>query len=311
MSLTICLTHDVDRVYKTYQYLTQDVRKLELRRLRTLVNGESPYWCFDRLRKLEDRHGVRSSFFFLEESIPVQWFSPRSIMLGAGRYSFADRKVATVIRELDADGWDVGLHGSYRSYRSLPLLKREKERLEQVLGREVIGIRQHHLNLDIPETWRLHQEAGLRYDASYGLKRAIGFANGAYQPFVDESSGILVIPLALMECFLFGAAARDVEAAWRLTLKLLDEAEAQNAVFVVLWHQRMFNTEEFPGHATIYERLIVECRQRGARFRTCGEVYEEWRESAITWRALPLQSSAAAAIPVGAAGSPVLPGSHA
>jgi peptidoglycan/xylan/chitin deacetylase (PgdA/CDA1 family) len=275
MAFTICLTHDVDRVYKTFQYLTHDVRQMKLARLRTLFTGESPYWGFDRIRRMEDRHGVRSSFFFLEETIPVQWFSPRSIMLGAGRYSLNDRKVANVIRELDANGWEVGLHGSYLSFRSVELLRREKERLEQVLSREVLGTRQHHLNLDVPGTWHLHRQAGLRYDSSYGLKHAIGFPNGMYRPFVDEASGMYIIPLALMECFLFAAARHDVETAWKLVIRLLDEAEANDGVFVVLWHQRMFNAEEFPGYSVVYERLIREGLSRGARFATCGDLYAD------------------------------------
>jgi hypothetical protein len=84
---------------------------------------------------------------------------------------------------------------------------------------------------------------------------------------------MFVIPLALMECFLFDAARHDVETAWKLVLGLMDEAEANGAVFVVLWHQRMFNSEEFPGYAIVYERLIREGLSRGARFATCGEVH--------------------------------------
>jgi len=271
----VSLTHDVDRVFKTFQYITHDVRRRRWRNLRTLFSGESPYWGFDRLRRIEERHGVRSTFFFLEESRPVRWTSPTSWKLGLGRYRFSHPRVRGVIQELDRDGWDIGLHGSYDSYRSLDLLRREKESLESVLDHPVVGIRQHYLNLDVPGTWLLQREAGFLYDASYGRKEDIGYPNGAYQPFVNAQSGMVVIPLALMECYLFARAGHEVENAWRLSLRIIDEAEARGALFTILWHQRMFNEEEFPGYATVYERIIEECRARGARFVTCQEIHDD------------------------------------
>jgi peptidoglycan/xylan/chitin deacetylase (PgdA/CDA1 family) len=272
---TVCLTHDVDRVYKTYQYLTHDVRRGRLRGLRTLLTREEPYWCFPRIMEMEARHGVRSTFYFLEETIPPDWLRPSSWKLSFGRYGFRDPRVSAVIRELDAGGWEVGLHGSYRSYRDGALLAREKDSLEQVLGREVAGIRQHYLNLDVPDTWKLQRAAGLRYDASLGLRQDIGFPGGRRHPFTDPESGMFVIPLALMEGFLMNRAGRDVERAWALTLPLLDEAQAHGATFVALWHPHLYNEDDFPGLAPLYERLVAECRARGARFRTCGQVWAE------------------------------------
>ncbi|HWK90349.1 MAG TPA: hypothetical protein VNP72_10145, partial [Longimicrobium sp.] len=198
--LTVCLTHDVDRVYKTYQYLTHDVRQGKLRRLRTLLTGERPYWTFDAIMEMEDRHGARSTFFFLEESIRARLLSPSSWKLAFGRYHFRDRRVAPLIRTLAEHGWEVGLHGSYQSYRDGALLRREKESLESVLGRPVLGIRQHYLNLDVPTTWQLQRDAGLVYDASFGKKPGIGYRDDRLYPWFDDASGMCVIPLALMEC---------------------------------------------------------------------------------------------------------------
>jgi peptidoglycan/xylan/chitin deacetylase (PgdA/CDA1 family) len=278
----VCLTHDVDRVYKTFQYVTHDLRRARWRNLHTLFTGESPYWGFDRLRRIEERLGVRSTFFFLEETMPVRWMSPSDWKLGLGRYRFSDPRVKQVIRDLDRDGWDIGLHGSYFSYRREDLLWREKERLESVLGRSVSGIRQHYLNLDVPGTWLLQRNVGFGYDASYGKKDSIGFLDGAYHPFVHQESGLIVIPLALMECYLFAQAGHRVEDAWRLSLDLIDEAECRGALFTILWHQRMFNEQEFPGYAPIYERIVRECQARGARFVTCQAIYEQMLASVGT-----------------------------
>jgi peptidoglycan/xylan/chitin deacetylase (PgdA/CDA1 family) len=272
--LTVCLTHDVDRVYKTYQYLTHDVRHGALGRLRTLFNGERPYWQFERICAMEDRVGARSTFFFLEETIRPTW-KPSSWKLAFGRYRFTDRSVAELIRALDAQGWEVGVHGSYNSYRSLELLRQEKASLEAVLGKPVLGIRQHYLNLDVPGTWRLQREAGFRYDASFGKRRGIGYRDGRRHCFVDPSSGMFVVPLSLMECYLFADAGHNVERAWSLTHELIDEAQANGAVLSVLWHPHMYYEAEFPGYAEIYQRLLAECASRGARFATCAQLYAE------------------------------------
>jgi len=279
--LKICLTHDVDRTRKTFQYLTHDIRNLRFGKLRTLVNGAQPYWQFERIMEIEESFGVRSTFFFLHESLPFEPFNPSNWKLSLGRYLLREPELKRIIRELDAGGWEIGLHGSYNSYRNLGLLKDEKALLEDVLGKQVMGIRQHYLNLNIPETWLLQREAGLEYDASYGKKQEIGYLNKQYRPFTDDESGMYVIPLALMESYLFLKAGNNPKRAWALTEQLMDEAEQHNAVFTVLWHQRMFNEEEFPGYAEVYRKIIKEGKRRNAEFITCRNLYLLEHDSVI------------------------------
>jgi hypothetical protein len=83
-----------------------------------------------------------------------------------------------------------------------------------------------------------------------------------------------------MEAYLFPAAHHNVERAWEMTLPLIEEAERNQAVLTVLWHPHEYNDEEYPGYATIYERIIRECYARGARFRTCLDLYNE-HQSAV------------------------------
>ena len=274
--LKICLTHDVDRTRKTFQYITHDLRKLRFGKLRTLVNGTRPYWQFEHIMEIEESFGVRSTFFFLHESLPFEPFNPSNWKLSLGRYSLDKPDIKRIIRKFDAGGWEIGLHGSYNSYKNIKLLIDEKSILEDVLGKKVTGIRQHYLNLNIPETWILQREAGFEYDASYGKKRGIGYLNNRYRPFADESSGMYIIPLALMECYLFSEAKNDPERAWSITKSLMDEAEQNDAVFTVLWHQRMFNEEEFTGYAEVYRRIIAEGKQREANFVLCRDLYHEY-----------------------------------
>ena len=277
MSFTVCLTHDVDRIRKTYQYVTHDIRKGRFSNIRTLFNGSLPYWTFEKIMAIEEMYDVRSTFYFLNETIPFKPFSPSNWKLSLGRYRVNEPSVVSLMRELDAGGWEIGVHGSYNSYKDLNLLKDEKAAVEDALGKEAPGIRQHYLNLEIPGTWKLQHQAGFRYDASFGLNKGVGYRDGRYHPFTDTESGMYVIPLAIMECYLFGTSGNDPETIWKNTLRVIDEAQQHNGVLTILWHPHMFCKEDFPGYTEVYQRMIEETKERGAEFLTCRELWEKER----------------------------------
>ena len=52
-NFTVCLTHDVDRVYKSYQYLTHDLAKLKLLNFGNLLRKKNPYWNFQKIISIE------------------------------------------------------------------------------------------------------------------------------------------------------------------------------------------------------------------------------------------------------------------
>lgn len=270
-SFTICLSHDVDRVRKTYQYLTHDCRRGRIRNLAAVRFREEPYWNFERIAAIEDRYGVRSTWFFLEESIPFSFLRPRGWKLSLGRYSVKEPDVRAVMRWLNSGGWEIGLHGSYLSYRDGALLKAEKEAIEESLGEPVRGIRQHYLNLDVPETWKLQRRAGLEYDASFGYRRGLGWRGGRMRPFHDSASGMWIHPLTIMECNLLTEAAGSWERAWLTVLEFMEQAERECGLLSVLWHPHFFCERDFPGYTLMYERIIREGIARGADFKTCEE----------------------------------------
>ena len=79
--LKIALTHDVDRVVKTYQYITHPLKKLLNGNLNEFsyqlksILIKNPYWCFPEIIKIENEYNVKSTFFFLHESIPFDLFN--------------------------------------------------------------------------------------------------------------------------------------------------------------------------------------------------------------------------------------------
>ncbi|WP_256300965.1 polysaccharide deacetylase family protein [Haloarchaeobius salinus] len=277
----LLLTHDVDRPYKTYQSLYYGLRDREPAQLLELLYGENPFWTFDSLRDLEDDLGVRSAFYFMQErpltDLPVRrWIDPESWRLFCGRYSLDDPDIVALIRSLAMDEWEIGLQGSYHSYRDRDRLEREKLRLESILDRPVLGGRQHYLNLDEPATWRHQRAVGMRYDATPGSSATFGFGGeyGIRRPFDDE---FVVFPLTVMETAL-PDPGDEFDRAWGVLDDLLDEAVANDAVMNVLWHPRFFTEADFPGHTRLYRRLVEEALERGAWVGPPGRLYEqlEW-----------------------------------
>jgi peptidoglycan/xylan/chitin deacetylase (PgdA/CDA1 family) len=277
LRLTVALSHDVDRTYKSYQFVTKAVQSLLSGKIKQAfyhkfsIFMKNPYWNFRRIVAIEKALGVKSTFFFLDESIKFRPSRPSNWGLSLGRYKIDSSKVAEEIRWLDRNGWEIGLHGSYLSYRSSRLLKREKSKLENILGHEIHGIRQHFLNIN-QETWKLQYEAGFGYDASFGFTRDIGFKDDRYLPFfpLEGNEEFLVIPMAIMdECLM---NKKDIRKQY---LELVDKAEKNNGVLVLNWHQRIFNEKEYPGYSQVYEEIIQECRKRNARFALLGDIYRE------------------------------------
>lgn len=268
-TFALCLTHDVDRPYKTPTHALAGALEGRARyHLGTLRRPDNPYWTFPDLMDLESSLGVRSAFYLLNEpnllvERPMhEWVEPAAWVQHHFRYDVRSPDIARLVGALDAGGWEVGLHGSYHTDRDQDRLAHELTVLESVLGHPVVGGRQHYLRLSIPETWASHRRLGLRYDASLGSSREVGFRDG-YRPLAPFDDAFLVFPLTLMEVALEGVAD-TLAGRWAACESLLEEAAANRAVMTVLWHPRFFNEAEFPGYRRLYRRLVERALELGA-----------------------------------------------
>lgn len=280
----LCLTHDVDRPYKTFQSPYYAVKERDVSHLRSLASSERPYWQFEEIMELEEELGVRSTFFFLNEKQlfrdkkPLDWVKPKNWKLFTGRYDITDEEVVDVIQTLDESGWEIGLHGSYESYKDIERLRYEKETLEVILGHEIAGGRQHYLNLEQPKTWEYHQEIGLQYDASLGSSTTFGF-NSYYELLHPLNNDFVVFPLTAMETAIMNASSK-VEAVKTKCYRLLEEARDNNAIMTILWHPRFFNELEFGRYREVFIYIVNTAKEMNAWIGPCGEYYTLSKEDA-------------------------------
>lgn len=271
----VCLTHDVDRVLKTYQYLTHFIKYLEKKDFFGAVNqiqsiskklrGTEPYWNFERIMEMEKECGVKSTFFFLNEQEKVKLFSPSEWKLYLGRYNIKDPDIVEMMNRLDGGGWEIGIHGSYNSYNDPKRLEKEKIVLEELLGKKIHGISQHYLNFNIPETWIYYEKLGLVYSTTMGFVSGVGFRLGTshpYRPFNPEDGkhiDLWELPITIMDNVL----THD-NSGWDEIINSLDIVEKYNGVLLLRWHQRVFNEHEFPGRLGAYKKLIEICKEKNA-----------------------------------------------
>jgi peptidoglycan/xylan/chitin deacetylase (PgdA/CDA1 family) len=283
----LCLTHDVDRVHKTYQYFTHLIKHLikgnfsfalnQIKSLFEKLDGNDPYWNFEKIMNLEKRFDVRSTFFILNEEEKPRPFDLKSWVLFSGRYRINDPKIIKILKEMHENGWEIGVHGSYYSYADKLRLGREKDEIEALIGDGIGGVRQHYLNLEIPRTWRLQEEVGFKYDSTLCVKDDVGFRWGTcfpFHPFDSESGkklGLLEIPLIIIDGSVF--KKRD---AWKECEEIIDIVEKFGGVLTVLWHQRAFNENEFQGWSEVYEKLVRTCIRKNAWITTADKIESWW-----------------------------------
>ncbi len=265
----IWLSHDVDRVQKTiFHSIYYFFKERKFSHLQDIFSKNNPYWNFDRIMALEGQYNAKSTFFFLNETMKADILQPKSYILAKGRYDITSPKIKQIIKAIDKNGWEVGLHGSYQSFLDKELLTREKRTLEEVIGHEIGGIRQHYWNNVIPKTWAIQRSIGLKYDATFATKDDIGFRENIYYPFRPFDDDFLVIPTVIMEYYLFNKADGNVDVAKKMINDLIDFCKNKRAVFSVLWHPHFINPKEFPDLYNLYEYLLKRASEEGGYFIT-------------------------------------------
>jgi peptidoglycan/xylan/chitin deacetylase (PgdA/CDA1 family) len=273
----VCLTHDIDFVYPEKMYTIVetakafakgnliDAVKMPFSRISKKCN---PYWNFREIMELEAKYDAKSSFYFL------------ALNPGENDFNYKIEDLEAELKFISDQGWEVGLHGGYESYKSLEDLKEKKYRIEKVLGKQVIGYRNHYLRFKVPDTWELLSKAGFKYDTTFGYHDCAGFRNGLCHPFrpfnrnTGEQIDILELPLIIMDRTLLKDYMRlDVKKAWELIKRLIDKVEQYNGVVTVLYHNNTLNEGE---NRKCYEKLLKYASSKKAWITSGEEICNWW-----------------------------------
>ena len=98
--LKIALSHDIDRIDKSYQRITHSIKsimKMDFKSVVFHLFSRNTYWGFDEIIHIESKYNVRSTHFFLNESIKLNLLKKPTYKLSLGRYSIYDNRIKEVI----------------------------------------------------------------------------------------------------------------------------------------------------------------------------------------------------------------------
>ena len=152
---------------------------------------------FDKILRLKKEYNVKTVFFFL-----------------IGDYSTFDTNVSAsktkyklLIKEM-VDYARVGLHPSYFTMKNVALLKKEKERLENITNMPVTSSRQHYLRFSLPETYQHLIDLEVEEDYSMGYASNVGFRASTCTPFYfydlynEKATDLKIYPFYVMDATL-------------------------------------------------------------------------------------------------------------
>jgi len=279
----VLLSHDVDLWRKrTARQLAKELLRSATApgRLgavaRAFCRGPDPWSDLDAIADLEQARGMHSTFFLLPGRPDRQAGGVRVV----GGYGADAGAVEATARRLVARGWEVGLHGSFDSFRSADALAAERQDVEALAGAPVTGCRQHFLRFDRLQTWRRQVEAGLRYDASLGYHDVDGYRCGfsyPFHPFDGEELPLLELPLVVMDGALLERQGLGAEAAWQRVRGYLERTAADGSLCSLLWHSHYFCELDAPGYRGVYERALDWIRAHRGWGASAREICEWWR----------------------------------
>jgi len=136
----------------------------------------------------------------------------------------------------------IGLHPSYQSLDNEEMIKKEKAKLENRIGRDITESRQHFLRFSLPETYRILQSIGIEKEYSMGFHDEVGFRSGTAYPhsFYDlrknEELTIEIFPLTLMDSAMKNYLMFSPEQGTEVVCQLLSDMESTGGFFTTVWH---------------------------------------------------------------------------
>jgi hypothetical protein len=300
---TACLTHDIDfvairdhfldRAFFGYLYrasfgsLKKHLRgEMSLRQLAKnwLSIASLPlvylgllkdFWDpFDRYTEIEKGD---SSTFFIIPFKNVDGYLAGNASGAHRRTKYDCDDVEGAIRKLLLNGKEVGVHG-LDAWHDATRGAMELARLRRITLQERPGIRMHWLLFE-EGSWRKLEEAGFRYDSTFGYNDAVGFRAGTTQAYVPPGTARIVeLPLHIQDTALFYGRRLNLsraEARQRCA-EVLTHARHHGGVVTVLWHDRSAAPER--QWEWLYESMLEDFRS-GDTWITSAEKVVKWFET--------------------------------
>ena len=239
----IFLSHDIDDIDISSKQILRSIIPYPIYRdhlgfikfVSSYLKKERPYINFKKIIEIEKKYDATSTFFFLASKEDI-----------FGKKYHLD-EIQNEISHIINNKGEIGLHTGFYTFDDLQEIKIEKEKLEEISGKRIVGVRNHVFRFKIPRTWRLLSKAGFEYDTSFGYFDRIGFRNGMCHPFQpydlleNKIIDILELPPCVIDILMFSYMKINASKAWRYIKNLIDIIEKLGGVLSIIWHNWTFS----------------------------------------------------------------------
>ena len=224
-------------------------------RLLTLLNlKKDSYNTFEKIIALKQKYNLKMLFFFL-----------------IGDYTTFDKNISaynsnyqSLIKSV-ADYSTVGLHPSYFAHKNIDKLKREKQRLENIINTPVNSSRQHFLRLGIPETYQHLLDLDIYEDYTMGYEKLVGFRASTCTPFYfydldfEIQTPLKIFPFAFSDITLKNARSLDNKESLEAMKRLKEKVQEVNGTFVAIFHNESFSESgDWEGWSRLFEKVMTK-----------------------------------------------------
>jgi len=258
-------TIDVDHVYrflgKSKIYMMAKVAahifKAEFTEARKIANvllyrENDPYQQFSYLNDIHK--GLKSKYILFMHVGPFGKYDRKNIYPLYSFYKYLRKENHSYI---------IGIHPSYKASFCAKRIKKEKSRLEKCLHYPITYNRNHYLRIQIPSSYRILNDLGIKHEYSLGYAGMYGFRAGTCHPFYfydiekDKTSKMKIHPNIVMDGTLNYYLKKNPEEAIAICNEMANICHSVNGEYVMLWHNNsLANMDEWKGWNTVFEKAI-------------------------------------------------------
>jgi hypothetical protein len=209
-----------------------------------------PFYTFDWYLDECEKSGHKAAFYFIADH------SGGAI---DGSYHIEEPRILALLRKISERGHEIGMHGSYNTFRDPAQLRHERKSLllacqKAGIDAMISGNRQHYLRWDTSETPEHLEAAGFEYDTSGSYADRPGFRFGTSQTFPmwgwQRMSPLKLWqqPLIMMEQSVMSPKYMGLsqqEECLGLLLDLKQKSLSNGGYYTILWHNsELYNDKQ-------------------------------------------------------------------
>lgn len=264
------ITYDIDMAWSyrnkgLWRNLAGWLREPDSERIKVLTEKKAdPFDCFNYISDCEIHSKNNSILFFLAAADRSRYDK---------NISPSHPEMVKLIQQL-SHSFQIGWHPSWNSYGQPKMLEKEKQALGAIIKKQVIQSRQHYIRLQLPKTYQLLLQAGIKKEYSMGYGSINGFrASFAgsylwYDLHSEQSTELRIYPFCYMDANSRFEQKQTVAASLNEISYYWQVCRQNNGLFISIFHNHLMgNNEEGLSWRKVHQHLISLIQQLFALHR--------------------------------------------